>query len=48
VDDHLPQAPSNIDFSESGMTAPAGAAETVLYDGPARGIAAQFPRNVKP
>ena len=38
--------PSNIDFSESGMTAPAGAAETVLYDGPARGIAAKFPRNV--
>jgi predicted dinucleotide-utilizing enzyme len=27
--------PSNIDFSESGMTAPAGDAETVLYDGPA-------------
>ena len=38
--------PSNIDFSESGMAAPAGEAETVLYDGPARGIAAKFPRNV--
>ena len=38
--------PSNIDFSESGMATPPLDAETVLYDGPARGIAAKFPRNV--
>lgn len=38
--------PSNIDFSESGID-PAGiSGDTVLYDGPARGIAALFPRNV--
>ena len=38
--------PSNIDFSESGMAPPPLDADTVLYDGPARGIAAKFPRNV--
>ena len=38
--------PSNIDFSESGSAPPALDADTVLYDGPARGIAAKFPRNV--
>ena len=38
--------PSNIDCSESGMAPPPLDAETVLYDGPARGIAAKFPRNV--
>ncbi|MGE0735952.1 MAG: aspartate dehydrogenase domain-containing protein [Alphaproteobacteria bacterium] len=36
--------PNAIDFSESGMTAPTGRA--TVYDGPARGIAAKFPRNV--
>ncbi len=38
--------PDNIDFDDSGID-PAGiAGETVLYDGPARGIAKLFPRNV--
>jgi predicted dinucleotide-utilizing enzyme len=38
--------PRNIDFAVSGID-PAGiTAETVVYDGPARGIAALFPRNV--
>jgi aspartate dehydrogenase len=38
--------PAHIDFSESGID-PAGiVAETVVYDGPVRGIAARFPRNV--
>jgi predicted dinucleotide-utilizing enzyme len=38
--------PANIDFSASGL--PAGPYEhaTTLYDGPVRGIAARFPRNV--
>jgi aspartate dehydrogenase len=38
--------PRNIDFSESGRDATGIAAPTVLYDGPARGIASHFPRNV--
>jgi predicted dinucleotide-utilizing enzyme len=38
--------PSNIDFSESGIAPPPLDADMVLYDGPARGIAAKFPRNV--
>jgi predicted dinucleotide-utilizing enzyme len=38
------KAPENIDFAASGLTPPS--CETVLYDGPARGIAAQFPRNI--
>ena len=38
--------PSNIDFSVSGVD-PAGiVTDTTLYDGPARGIAALYPRNV--
>lgn len=36
--------PASIDFSASGMAPPDRAA--VLYDGPVRGIAALFPRNV--
>lgn len=38
--------PDNIDFSESGMSAPDGDGETIVYEGPARGIARKFPRNV--
>jgi predicted dinucleotide-utilizing enzyme len=38
--------PSNIDFSASGFSAGPFEAATVLYDGPVRGIAALFPRNV--
>ena len=38
--------PSNIDFSASGRDRGAIEVETVLYDGPARGIAALYPRNV--
>lgn len=38
--------PANIDFADSGLD-PAGIREaTVIYDGPARGIARRFPRNV--
>jgi predicted dinucleotide-utilizing enzyme len=38
--------PDNIDFSASGYD-PAGiSGETTLYDGPARGIARLYPRNV--
>lgn len=38
--------PANIDFAVSGFD-PAGIhGETVLYDGPVRGIAALYPRNV--
>jgi aspartate dehydrogenase len=38
--------PQNIDFSESGID-PAGITKaTTLYDGPVRGIARLFPRNV--
>lgn len=46
VDIAFHKHPSNIDFSESGFD-PAGiTGETVLYDGPVRGIAALYPRNV--
>lgn len=38
--------PVNIDFSESGIAATSVQGETVLYDGPARGIAHRFPRNI--
>lgn len=38
--------PANIDFSESGYDPARIAGETVVYDGPARGIAALYPRNV--
>lgn len=38
--------PANIDFSESGYDTARIAGETVVYDGPARGIAALYPRNV--
>lgn len=38
--------PSNIDFSASGRAAGPFEDDTVLYDGPARGIARLYPRNV--
>ena len=38
--------PANIDFADSGMDPAAITGETVLYDGPARGISRLFPRNV--
>ena len=38
--------PANIDFSESGYDAAQIAGETIVYDGPARAIAALYPRNV--
>ena len=38
--------PMNIDFSASGIDPGSITGETVLYDGPVRGIAAKFPRNV--
>ena len=38
--------PANIDFSESGYDPARITGETVVYDGPARGIAALYPRNV--
>lgn len=38
--------PANIDFSESGIDVPMSSGETVLYDGPVRGIAPLFPRNI--
>lgn len=38
--------PANIDFSESGIDPASVTTETVLYDGPARGIATLFPRNI--
>ncbi len=37
--------PSNIDFSESGYDKTI-VADTVVYEGPARGIARLYPRNV--
>ena len=38
--------PDNIDFSESEFDAAGISRETTLYDGPARGIARLYPRNV--
>ena len=38
--------PANIDFSESGMNAPDGDDQSIVYDGPVRGVAKMFPRNV--
>lgn len=38
--------PANIDFSESGYDPANISGETVVYDGPARGIASLYPRNV--
>ena len=38
--------PANIDFSESGYDPARITSETVVYDGPARAIAALYPRNV--
>lgn len=38
--------PEHIDFSESGMDPAAIDRETVVYEGPVRGVAALFPRNV--
>ena len=40
------KSPANIDFSESGYDASRIQGETVVYDGPARAIAALYPRNV--
>lgn len=40
------KAPENIDFSESGFDPKSIRGETVVYDGPVRGIAKLFPRNV--
>jgi predicted dinucleotide-utilizing enzyme len=38
--------PAHIDFSESDFDPTRIDGETVVYDGPVRGIAAQYPRNV--
>lgn len=38
--------PDNIDFSECGIDKASITGETVVYDGPVRGIARMFPRNV--
>jgi predicted dinucleotide-utilizing enzyme len=38
--------PAHIDFSESGIDGLAITSESVVYEGPVRGIAALFPRNV--
>jgi aspartate dehydrogenase len=38
--------PAHIDFSESGLDASRIDSETVIYDGPVRGIARLYPRNV--
>ena len=38
--------PDNIDFSDSGLDPGAIDGETVIYDGPVRGIAGLYPRNV--
>jgi aspartate dehydrogenase len=38
--------PANIDFAESEVDPATIDAETTLYDGPTRGICAEFPRNV--
>lgn len=40
------KSPANIDFTESGIDPESVRGETVLYDGPVRGIARLFPRNV--
>ena len=40
------KAPENIDFSESGFDPQTITGETVVYDGPVRGIAKLYPRNV--
>ena len=38
--------PRNLDFARSGIDPATIAAETLLYDGPTRGICMKFPRNV--
>ena len=38
--------PDNIDFGESGRCADGLDRETVIYEGPVRGIARLYPRNV--
>jgi len=38
--------PGAIDFSESGIDADSITSASVIYDGPVRGIAERFPRNV--
>lgn len=38
--------PDNLDFSESGIDRSTVRGRTVIYDGPVRGIARRFPRNV--
>jgi predicted dinucleotide-utilizing enzyme len=46
VDITFHKHPANIDFSVSGFDPTGIRGETVLYDGPVRGIAALYPRNV--
>jgi aspartate dehydrogenase len=38
--------PKNLDFARSGIDPSAIRAETVLYEGPTRGVCPKFPRNV--
>lgn len=38
--------PAHIDFSQSGFDPSSITGETVVYDGPVRGIASRYPRNV--
>jgi len=38
--------PKSIDFSESGLDPATITGETTLYDGPVRGLALKYPRNV--
>ncbi len=38
--------PANIDFADSGMDPSTIVGETIIYDGPVRGISRLFPRNV--
>ena len=38
--------PRNLDLARTGRNADSITTETVLYDGPVRGIAADYPRNV--
>lgn len=40
------KSPQNIDFSESGIDPNAIQGDSVVYEGPVRGIARLFPRNV--
>ena len=46
VDIVMKKAPKNVDCSAVGLDPDSIEEETVLYDGPTRGICPQFPRNV--